>query len=253
MALTSAALLALTVAATAQESGGAASGGATSSAPTAPPAPPAPQETYTPPPPPPPAPSEVLAGGWYVGAGAGWDGQNEIKWEDTFGNYGHFDTHDNPVLVGSIGYKFPGMAFRLEAEGGYTWHDISSFHDDSVIYSGSGNVKLGHVLVNGLYDIPVAPRLAISVGAGVGAGFGSFEATSPVTASMSRTGFMWQAIGGVTYKVGPQLDLFADYRYRDAQTGGTIPITSGGSVHIHGLTDNVVLAGLRWYLSPQPE
>lgn len=257
-ALSGAILLAGTLAALSQESGGAGStsGGATSSTPATPTEQPPPQEIYTPPPPPPPAPP-ALMGGWYIGLGGGWDGQSDIKFSDSLGNFGTFKTNDNALLAGTIGYRLPGSPFRLELEGGYDWHDINQIDFSAGSFGGpvtmaSGHANLGDVLVNAIYDFPVAPRWALSVGAGAGAGFSDVALNSPVAGSAGRTGFMWQGIAGVTYKFAPNMDLFMDYHYRDAMTGGNATLSSGDIVHVGGVRENAVLAGLRWYLWSPP-
>ncbi|MGD0190909.1 MAG: outer membrane beta-barrel protein [Rhizomicrobium sp.] len=250
--LSAAALLAFTLAAAAQESGGAASGGATSSAPAAPPAEqPAPQQSYTPPPPPPeaPPPPAYVPGGWYVGLGAGWDGQNHINFNDSIGNTGNLQTSDGAIVIGSFGYRLPQLPLRFELEGGYTWHKINGLEADGTQFSASGNANLGHVLANAIYDIPIAPRWSISLGAGAGMGFADYTATAPFTGSLNKSGFMWQGIGGITYAIAPNVDLFTDYRYRDAMTETSVDV-GGDLVHLHAIKDNVVLAGVRWYLQP---
>jgi opacity protein-like surface antigen len=251
IALSSVALLALTISASAQESGGATSGGATSSAPSAPPAQPAQEQTYTPPPPPPP-PMEVGHGGWYLGLGAGWASLGNIKFNDDLGNTGSFNTNDGVIAVGALGYKLPTMPIRIEFEGGYDWHGLSSIEVNGVSASATGHANLGHALVNGVYDIPIAPRWAISLGAGAGAAFTDFSGstTGGLTVSRNKTDFMWQGIGGLTYNVSPDVDLFVDYRYRDAMTSGSFTTAGGDIVHVHNTSENVVLAGLRWYMHP---
>jgi opacity protein-like surface antigen len=250
IALSGAALLALTISAAAQQSGGSTSGGATTSAP---PEQPAPQPTYTPPPPPP-APmqpaAEYIPGGWYVGIGGGWDGMNNIKFNDDLGNSGDLQTNDNPIVVAALGYRFPASPFRVELEGGYDWHKLNRLDYDGASFAASGHANLGSALVNGIYDFQFAPRWALSLGAGVGAGFSDFSASTPVTLSSSKTDFMWQGIGGLSYGLAPNTDLFVDYRYRDAMTSGNVTGAGGGVVHVHDVTENVVLAGLRWYVSP---
>lgn len=253
-ALSSAATLSLSFAAHAQMSGGAASGGATSSAPAAPPAQTAPQETYTPAPPPPPPPPPT--DGWYLGLGAGWDSPDDLKFGDILGNTGTLQRNDNILLAGAIGYRFPDMPIRLEVEGGYTWHDIHQIQFSGGPAGGtsastSGHSDLGHVLVNAVYDIPLTDRWAVSLGAGAGGGFSDLSVNSSalgISGSASKAGFMWQGIGGLTYKVAPNMDLFADYRYRDAMTSRDVTLNNGDIVHVHNTTENAVLVGLRWYL-----
>jgi opacity protein-like surface antigen len=253
IALSGAAMLALTISAAAQESGGAASGGATSSAPSSPPAQQAPEQTYTPPPPaPPPPPMETGHGGWYLGLGAGWANLDNVKFNDNLGNTGAFNTNDGVIAVGALGYKLPTIPIRIELEGGYDWHGLSSIEVNGVSASASGHANLGHALVNGVYDIPIAPRWAISLGAGAGAAFTDFagNTTGGLTVSRNKTDFMWQGIGGITYNVSPDVDLFVDYRYRDAMTSGSFTTPGGDIIHVHNTSENVVLAGLRWYMQP---
>jgi opacity protein-like surface antigen len=243
--------LSFAVSAAAQESGGATSGGATSTAPAPeqqqpPPPPPPPPPPYTPPPPPP------ELGGWYLGAAGGWDSQNSFRLADSFGDLGTFNTDDSGLLIGAIGYKFFGSPIRVEVEGGYTWHGINSFELNGTGLSAGGHMNLGHFLVNGLYDFPLSDQWTISLGGGIGAGFESFHTIIPAlatTGKFSQTGFMWQAIGEISYKLAPNVDLFADYRYRDAVISNTQPfIPPPGTVTVYGPSENAILAGVRWYL-----
>jgi opacity protein-like surface antigen len=249
IALSGAALFALTISAAAQESGGSTSGGATSSAP-ATPEPPTPQPTYSPPPAPPPA-AEMYSGGWYLGLGAGWSSLNNTNFSDSLGNSGTVNSNDGILAVGSLGYKFPAWPLRVELEGGYDWHSLSGIDVDGASVSASGHANLGDALVNAVYDIPIAPRWAISVGAGAGAAFTDLSGTTPdLTISRSKTRFMWQGIGGLAYSVGPNTDLFVDYHYRDAMTSGSYETVGADIVHVHNTTENAVIAGVRWYLTP---
>ncbi|MGD0190910.1 MAG: outer membrane beta-barrel protein [Rhizomicrobium sp.] len=251
-ALAGAILLAFTLAATAQESGGATSGGATSSAPSAPASEPPPPPPLPPPPPPPAA--QIQPGGWYFSIGAGYDMQQAISWDiPSAPASGQFKTGDNPSIIGSIGYRLPEWPIRLEVEGGYSWNKLNQIDETFPIAgssSATGSVNLGHVLVNGIYDWTFAPRWTLSGGAGVGLGFADYIVQSPFNDSVSKTGFMWQGIAGFAYRVAPETDIFLDYRYRSADTGGS---DQYGLAHVGGIRENVVMAGFRLYLSPQPD
>jgi opacity protein-like surface antigen len=189
-------------------------------------------------------------GGWYLGLGAGWDNQNNIKFNESLGGFGDLSTKDGAIAVGSLGYRFPTMPLRIELEGGYDWHKLDNVDLNGVSAAGSGHANLGSALVNAIYDIPIAPRWAISLGAGAGAAFTDFSASAPITLSRSKTDFMWQGIGGITYNVGPNTDLFVDYRYRNAMTSGNFTTPGGDIVHVHDVSENAVIAGLRWYITP---
>jgi OOP family OmpA-OmpF porin len=194
----------------------------------------------------------ALAGdGWYLGLGAGWDSRNDVQITDPLGS-GTLSTNDNALVIGSIGYKFPDMPFRLEAEGGYDWHNLRQFDFNGVSIPASGHSNLGSALLNAIYDIPIADRWAISVGAGAGASFADTAINSPIATTSGDTHFMWQGIGGITYEVNPQIDLFVDYRYRDDMAAHNMSLPGGASVHVGDATENAVLAGLRWYVWAPP-
>src|SRR5580698_1803479 len=82
----------------------------------------------------------VLAGpaaagdGFYVGLGAGWDNQNNIKLDQLIltpgtgsPGTGTVSTNDGAIVAGTLGYKLPMMPIRLEFESGYDWHSNSQF------------------------------------------------------------------------------------------------------------------------------
>ncbi|MGH6877270.1 MAG: outer membrane protein, partial [Rhizomicrobium sp.] len=90
--------------------------------------------------------------------------------------------------------------------------------------------------------------------AGAGAGHVYFApyltATGNQIAHVDHWGFMWQGIGGVSFEIAPDADLFVDYRYRDAQAREITYTPFYGPVGSHGITENVVMAGVRFYLAP---
>jgi outer membrane protein OmpA-like peptidoglycan-associated protein len=61
---------------------------------------------------------------------------------------------------------------------------------------------------------------------------------------------MWQAIGGIAYDVSYNVDLFAEYHYRDLRNGPNDPAVPYAA---HNLTENAVMAGFRWYPQSAPE
>ena len=244
------ALLSLSATAAAQDqSGGVTSGGATSSAPSAPPQQPAPPPQEAPPPAPPPA-TEYVPGAWYFSLAGGWDGQNSIAVDNSAIGSGRLKTDNGPIVLGAIGYKFPTFPVRLELEAGYDWHSMSNLEFNGVTRgSVSGHVHLGSALVNAIYDIPLGSNWAVSLGAGAGAGFSNYHVTVPIVQDYSKNGFMWQGIAGISYGISPQADIFLDYRYRNAMTSGSF-INGGNVITVHDISENAVLAGLRWRFGP---
>ncbi len=190
--------------------------------------------------------------GWYLGLGAGWDNQYETKLNEFVPPpaVGFVQTHDGLILAGSVGYKMPDIPLRLEFESGFDWHSVDGFKSGGT-YDAYGHSDIASELFNAVYDLPIAPAWNIELGAGAGAGHlhlgSNITHTGNEITQLNRWGFMWQAIGGMSYEINPQVDLFVDYRYRDAQAHGTSWTPAFGPVGSHPVTENVVLAGLRWY------
>jgi len=196
--------------------------------------------------------------GFYVGLGAGWDGQNNIQLNEFTPPpaTGEVSTNDGAIFAGTLGYKLPMMPIRLEFESGYDWHTISQFESGGVSAGAGGHANIASELVNALYDLPVGPGWNLYGGAGVGGGhvyFAPFLSDNgDQLAHVDHWGFMWQAIGGVSFELAPDADLFVDYRYRDAQAHLVSYTPVFGPVGSHGITENVVMAGVRFYLFPPP-
>ncbi len=193
-------------------------------------------------------PSPAYAGeGWYVGLGAGWDQLNNPKIQGD-GLDGKLGTRDTAIIAGTLGYRIPGMPIRFEAEGAWDRHDTRSFADGGTTFLTDGHAEVRSLMGNALYDVHVMPRVKLSVGAGAGVGQDRIKFADPLAPGEfrtgMRTGFMWQAIGGVTFDVTPQLDLFAEYHYRDLRNGSNNPAQPYAT---HSLTENAVIAGFRWY------
>jgi opacity protein-like surface antigen len=172
-----------------------------------------------------------------------------VRLTDSFGDLGTFKTDGGGLALGAIGYKNFGSNIRVEVEGGYTWHNIHQFDFNGTSNPAGGHSDLGHVLFNGIYDIPVSDIWSISLGGGVGIGFEDFRTGNPVLSGrVNEDGFMWQAIGGLNYKILPNMEAFVDYRYRDVAVSNRQPIIGGGSVTVYGPSENAVIGGIRWYL-----
>jgi opacity protein-like surface antigen len=198
----------------------------------------------------------VAGDGFYVGLGAGWDNQNNIRLDEFTPppGTGEVSTNDGAIIAGTLGYKLPMMPIRLEFESGYDWHSNSQFQSSGFAGSASGHANVASELVNALYDFPVAPGWNLYGGAGVGLGHVYFAPyltdTGDQLAHVDHWGFMWQAIGGTSFEIAPDADLFVDYRYRNAQANETTYTPVFGPVGSHSITENVVMAGVRFYTFP---
>jgi opacity protein-like surface antigen len=199
----------------------------------------------------------ALAGsGLYVGLGAGWDGQNDIQ-VDQFSPppaTGTLTTDDGLLIAGTLGYKLPEIPIRLEFESGYDWHKISTFNTGGASFGAGGHANIASELFNATYDFPVAPGWNIYGGGGLGMGhvwFAPFvAATGDQIALTNKWGFMWQGIVGTSFELAPDAEVFVDYRYRDAEAHATTNTPAFGPVGSHSITENVVMAGVRFYMFP---
>lgn len=194
--------------------------------------------------------------GFYIGLGSGWDGQNNMLVNEFTPPpaLGTVSSNDGAILAGTLGIKTPMIPIRLEFESGYDWHSISQFSSGGYTYGAAGHSNVASELINAIYDFPVGPGWNIYGGAGLGAGHVYFAPyltdTGNQIAHVDHWGFMWQAIGGISFEVAPDADLFIDYRYRDAMAKEITYTPFYGPVGSHGITENVVMAGVRFYLFP---
>jgi len=238
--------------------GGSTSGGATTEAPapppaaeTPPPAAPATQPYYSAPLPPP-----EWASGFYVGLGAGWDGQNDVTVNQLTPPpaTGTLTPDNGLIIAGTLGYKLPTIPIRLEFESGYTWHKISTFDTGGASFAAGGHSNIASELFNATYDFPIGPGWNLYGGGGLGMGhvwFAPFDAaTGDQIALTDKWGFMWQGIAGLSFQLAPDAEVFVDYRYRSVDANQTTNTPVFGPVESHRITENVVMAGVRFYMFP---
>ena len=189
--------------------------------------------------------TSASASGFYVGFGAGWSHQDPVRISHASPPLSVAGKTDGSgVFAGAFGYQFDGYV-RLESELAYSSHDISAST------GATGSVATTTEIINILADIPIYSDWKLSVGAGIGAG--SVKANvvaAPFTVAVGqKTGFAWQAIGGLTVPVSPQVDLFADYHYRNVELnqGYTSSYLLYNPIVIKGTHENNVVFGLRWH------
>lgn len=202
----------------------------------------------------------AMAGtGLYLGLGAGWDGQNNMQ-VDQFSPppaTGTVTSNDGVIFAGTVGFKLPAFPIRLEFESGYDFHSINQFETGGTNFGAGGHANIASELVNAVYDFPVAPGWNLYGGGGVGAGhvyFAPYIAdTGDQIAHVDHWGFMWQGIAGTSFEVAPDADIFVDYRYRNASAHMTTDTPVFGPVGSHSITENVIMAGVRFYMFPPEE
>ena len=196
----------------------------------------------------------ALAGeGWYLGLGGGWSGQEAQTFRSVplpaTGSL-TFPASDNAIGMLSVGYAW-GNGWRLENEIALTSHDVKRAG-----FNGGGQIT--STLINLTYDIPLGDTWKFTLGGGVG--LGNYRTRIGVNgttfdyAKGSNTAFQWQGIAGLAFSVSPDVDLFAEYRYRSNETNhnfGSSYLTIS-PVNLDRVSENVAIFGLRWFMTPPP-
>ena len=191
--------------------------------------------------------------GWYLGLGAGWDNLDSIKGKLVPNGggpallAGKFGVDDSALVTGAIGYRFASRV-RLEAEAGYGPHDIRGAG-----YRGHADIL--SFMANVAYDYQLSDRWDFMFGGGAGVGIDDVSIRTPapsfIYASGNNSNFMWQAMAGFNYSIDDEVDLYLDYRYRSLDpTNRYATSLAGYHADLDNSNENVVTAGLRWYLEP---
>jgi len=176
----------------------------------------------------------------------------------------------------TFGYGFENN-WRIEVEAGYRSNDFNATayyvndHNgatktetaasaphlfDVMMFNGmpvsgaskaDGTLDEWTAMVNFIYDIPVAEKIDLSIGVGVGVDFSNIEAAG---FEDSDTNFAYQAIVGLSYQVTKRLDLTLTYRYLNvdapsySETLNTVAYTAG----LDDIEKQSVTVGLRYDL-----
>ncbi len=189
--------------------------------------------------------------GWYISleGGANWIDDNEFDWGGEgvpavvtdFDDVAEFDT--GWAGFASVGYGFG--PWRAEIEGGYRANDMDQFDSAAAATPyASGTVSEATLMANVLYDIRIAKRLMLSVGAGAGGDFAMVEVDGLI--DDDEWNFAYQGLAGLSYALSPRFDVLVNYRYLRAQ-GPTV--YSAGDTIIEEFDDfskHTVTAGLRY-------
>lgn len=137
--------------------------------------------------------------GWYWGIAAGVD---RLSADSLISSTSRFD--DSFVVLATVGAGF-GTPWRIEGELGY--------RSDSPSYGGSWDEF--SLLANILYDIPLADRFTVTLGAGAGGD----------RVSSGGVKFAYQLIAGAAWSFSEHTDLTLQYRRFSAggPETGTVP------------------------------
>ncbi|NJM50553.1 MAG: porin family protein [Sphingomonadales bacterium] len=147
------------------------------------------------------------------------------------------------------GYRFDN-GFRFEVQGFYNENDIDNHRDllvggtnidgvDSavltrgaasatnplvgeVLADGQGKLKTYGAMANIFYDFNKTGNLQPYLGGGAGVQFTDvrFIPSGVDVADDNATVFAWQGMAGLTYKIGPSMEIYGQYTYRAADRAG---------------------------------
>ncbi len=193
----------------------------------------------------PPADDWLGGGAWYLGAkvGGNWmANDSHITGYAPYGvQSGHVQYDDGYIGALEGGFAM-NNGLRLELEGSYRYNQVNGV---SPFGAGRGVMRNYAAMTNALYELPIDFPLHPYVGAGVGAADyapdhirGDGE-VYPGYVSGDRWGFAWQAIGGVSYDLDPNLALTLEYRYFERV--GDHPVGVNNDYETHS-----ALVGLRY-------
>jgi outer membrane protein OmpA-like peptidoglycan-associated protein len=143
--------------------------------------------------------------GFYVGLEGGGNWIDDTDAVMTFGNNapvnGTFSFETGWAALATAGYRLG--SFRVELEGGYRDNDLTS---------NVGSLTEWTVMANALYDIKATEKVSLTLGAGAGADFATFEIPT-FAFKDDQWNFAWQGLAGLSYSLSKHLDLTLTYRY----------------------------------------
>lgn len=170
----------------------------------------------------------ALADGWYAGAETGLNLAPSEKYKDVANGAQTVKVSKDPGfgLLANGGYAFG--QFRAEGEFGWRYNGV----DKANGISGSGDVQVYNLMLNGYYDIKTGTAWTPFLGVGIGGADivnGSIKNSTGNLTDDSDIVFAYQGIAGVTYALNDHLDLKADYRYFRTLDGEFKPSNPGFS------------------------
>lgn len=165
-----------------------------------------------------------------------------------------FKVDEDYNLRAAYGVEVSG--FRFEGEFGYGNFDVAGYESRrpvNVQSSSSGSVGLMTAMANAYYDFGAPGGMRPYLGAGLGAMRAEFEASAPLPTAPNGAiveiinddtiNLGWQAMAGLSFPMGGNLTLTAQYRFFD---GGTFNYTgfAGHAANVE-LKGSSLDAGLR--------
>lgn len=174
-------------------------------------------------------PAEAEIQGWYLslegGAGAVSDWEHtRTKWTwcgpEVKDAVATFDT--GWAAFGAAGYAFG--AWRVEAEGGFRYNDIESYVKEIwksktwVVPDAAGELSEASLMLNVLYDVPIAEGFSISIGVGAGGDYTRFKLNTPwAPVDEEDWHFAYHGLAGLNYALTQATVVFVNYRFANVR------------------------------------
>lgn len=160
------------------------------------------------------------------------------------------DLDDGYAITGAVGRRFGPV--RGEVEAGWRENNIGQANGFGLTVPGEGSVSALSAMANVYFD-PAFNLGPFQPYVGGGIGVARFRANDVVAigvpgagpVSASKTGFAWQLMAGVGYKVSDTATLTAGYRYF-ATPDVEADIPGVQRVEVDGLSLHAVEVGLRF-------
>lgn len=186
--------------------------------------------------------AQAQSTGYYIGLGAGGVIQQDA---DLSGAGIDTSVATDPGWSGlaAFGYRY-GNNFRAEVETAYRNSRVDSISGSS---SPSGDITAWSTMINGLYDFKSRSPFTPYLGLGLGVARVNYDGVTPIGGSRindSDNVLAYQGIAGVSYALGDNVDLTADYRYLRGDDPD-LTTESGTSVGTEFSEQRIIL-GLRW-------
>jgi OOP family OmpA-OmpF porin len=187
---------------------------------------------------------------WYVSLAAG------LNWiaDDAYQTYelgdvypGGFVSYDNGyIIAGAIGRDL-GANWRVELEAAFRRNETNRLCPIfAPCYNASFDVSEFSQMINVLYDIPVAARWELSMGAGIGGNL--VTVGRYISQDIDDYVFAAQVMAQVSYRLDDRFKLFADYRHMEmADPMLDIPALPGDALEIEK-ADTSLMLGVRFDL-----
>jgi outer membrane protein OmpA-like peptidoglycan-associated protein len=149
--------------------------------------------------------------GWYMGLGGGYSFvEADLR---AAGATRPIDFDGGWGVHGAVGKAFANH-WRIEAEVGYRENDASFTRLAPALVSNTANVSQLTGMINVAYDLPLAPKWALTLGAGAGIDRASLDVTA--NGDDRDYVFAYQGILEMVYHSSAHWDVYFGYRYLNA-------------------------------------